>query len=240
MNDMTEVTTIQELEHLATDIVAGERDLSGGAEGAFSPFINQDPMIPMLADRERELTDAGQNPVIVIRGKKYDSDTIKIAIVIITIWVIIWYNTGLLEIIKADKIFLVIFAGFILWVIGNILTAGTTSGSVIFETNTLLTVEQMISILFGTMVIFALFHRKLKLESACKDFVGTIIAYIILLLGMASMWVNLINSGRIFKAIRRFKQSIYNIALSLFMTICLIAIRGGPCVIPKLPTPVLP
>ncbi len=233
---MNGTTSLEELERIANQIVLENTPAHATSPITEQPIptekqgVVQNPVFVQTAsEREKEITDAGQNPYIMVRGHKFDSDTIKIGLIAIFMWVLIWYNTGLLKLLSADKLFLIIFVGFIAWTLSNIYTASTTSGSVIFETNTLLTVEQMISILFGTMVLFAVFHRRLRLESNCKDFIGRIILYIIVILTLASLWVNLINTGRVFKAIRRFKQAMYNIALSLFLIICLIILKGGNC-----------
>lgn len=162
-------------------------------------------------------------------GNEYDVDTTIVLLLTIVIWIIIWRTSGLYKTLRYDPIFIIIFLLFILYSIINIFTSGTTSGGVVHELNILLTVEQMISILFGTVVLFALFSDKIPLHRNCKAVVSKLTLSIIIILTTASLWVNVITSGRAFRAIRKFKQGVYNISLALFILIGIIFIKGKDC-----------
>jgi hypothetical protein len=172
------------------------------------------------------------NPVIILYGKKYDVDSVVVGLVLVTIWVLIWRTSGLSKTLlvnpkgKFDLTFTLIFILFNIYVILNIWSAGTTSGGVVYELNILLTVEQMISILFGTMVLFAIFGSKIPVHANCQKIIFKLTISIIILLTVASLWVNVWTSGRGFRALRKFKQGVYNIALAVFIIIGFIYVKG--------------
>lgn len=168
-------------------------------------------------------------PMFFLFGERVDRDSAIVIYLIIFIWIAIWKTTQLYKILRYDKTFLIIFFMFILYMLININTSGTTSGGVIYELNILLTVEQMVSILFGTMVLFALFQDRLPVHENCRYIIQRIMIAIVIILGVASLWINVITSGKAFRAIRKFKQGIYNIALTLFIIVCLIFIKGSQC-----------
>lgn len=123
--------------------------------------------------------------------------------------------------------FSIIFWLYILYTLANIQSSDHTSGGVVYELNILLTVEQMISILFGTLVLFMLFHHNVKIHDNCKPVVFKLAVSIVIILTSASLWVNVWTTGRAFRAVRKFKQGIYNIALALFMITGIIFIRSN-------------
>ncbi len=178
---------------------------------------------------EPEVIDEHQNPVLVILGKKYDIDSIAVGLLIICIWILIWKTSGLWKTLRYDISFTIIFFLFIFYNLTSIVTAGTASGSSVYELNILLTVEQMISILFGTIVLFALFGKNLPVHENCRPVVLKIVMSIVVVLTTASLWVSVWTSGRAFRTIRRFKQGIYNVALVLFIIVSLIFIKGNKC-----------
>lgn len=179
--------------------------------------------------QEKETLHEQSNPTLTLFNHDFDIDTIVIGIIISVIWVIIWKTSGLWNVMKNDILFMIIFYSFLLYVIINVITAGTTSGGVVYELNILLTVEQMISILLGSVIIFALFSSNLNSHPKCKDTIFRLIMNCVVVLSLSSLWVNVITTGRAFRAIRKFKQGSYNIALSLFIIIGLIYVRGNEC-----------
>jgi hypothetical protein len=185
-------------------------------------------------DDDGEEEDGGdigekQNPTIQFLGYTYDRDSAIVGLILIIIWIIIWKTSGLWKTLRYDISFIVIFFLLILYIIANIATAGTSSGGVVYELNILLTVEQMISILFGTVVLFALFGKNLPIHENCRHIILRLSMSIVVILTTASLWVNLWTSGRAFRSVRKFKQGIYNVALTLFIIIGLIFIKGSKC-----------
>jgi hypothetical protein len=51
----------------------------------------------------------------------------------------------------------------------------------------------------------------------------------VVILTTASMWINVVTSGRAFRFIRKLKQGIYNIALTFLIIVGLIFIKGVAC-----------
>ena len=181
------------------------------------PRDEPEPIPPLIIDEE-EIREK-QNPIFELFGLRLDIDsTIAIGLGIF-VWVYIWHVTGLLDLIHKKYSYLVIFSMFILYSLVNIVTSGSKSGGVVYELNILLTVEQMISILFGTMVVLTLFSEKIPTHPEIKRTVSRILISILMMLSLASMWINVITSGRAFRAIRKTKQSFYNISLALVATI---------------------
>jgi len=195
------------------------------------------PTTPVIIDEvqdeseEEEESEIGEkkNATWNLFGNEYDVDTTVVLLLTIIIWILIWRTSGLYKTLRYDPIFIIIFLLFILYSIINIFTSGITSGGVVHELNILLTVEQMISILFGTVILFALFSDKIPLHHNCKAVVSRLTLSIIIILTTASLWVNVITSGRAFRAIRKFKQGVYNISLALFILIGIIFLKGKDC-----------
>lgn len=182
---------------------------------------------------EDKTANAKQNatiPMFLLFGEQVDKDSAIVIYMIIFLWIVLWRVSNLYKTLKYDRIFSIIFFSFIFYMLMNITTSGTTSGGVIYELNILLTVEQMISILLGTVILFTLFEHKLPIHESCRGIIKRIMFLIIIILTLSSLWVNVITTGRAFRAIRKFKQGVYNIALILFMIVCLLFIKGNQCV----------
>lgn len=204
-------------------------DLKDIEEEAVSPIT---PVIEVdVEDEDEDENGFGEkkNATWTLFGNEYDVDTTVVLLLTVVIWIIIWRSSGLYKTLRYDPIFIIIFLLFILYSIINIFTSGTSSGGVVHELNILLTVEQMISILFGTVVLFALFSEKIPLHQNCKAVVSRLTLSIIIILTTASLWVNVITTGRAFRAIRKFKQGVYNISLTLFILIGIIFMKGKDC-----------
>jgi len=167
------------------------------------------------------------NPTILVGGRKLDYDTMLVMLVTVVAWITIWQQSGLLSQILRNPSLLFVFVAFIGYSIMNVYTSGTTSGGVMYELNILLTVEQMISILFGTMVLFAVFYQRIPfIPDRCKFTIHKLIIPIVMVLTISSMWLNLVTSGRSFRALRKLKQGFYNIALALFIVITVVLLKG--------------
>lgn len=231
----TEVTTIEELldkyidkngEEIQDEEIEEIQDLQ--TEEIESEEIAQETK--EQETKEQETIGEKRNPVFRVFGKQLDQDSVFVSIVILVIWLFIWRYTGLWKTLRHDVTFAFVFVSFILYVFANTITAGTTSGGVVYELNILLTVEQMISILFGTVVLFTLFSKNLPLGDNCRKVVLRISISAIIILTFASMWISVWTSGRAFRAIRKFKQGVYNITLSLFVLIGMIFFHQDlPC-----------
>lgn len=190
---------------------------------------------PMPEEKTEEQNIIGEktNPTLALFGHLYDVDSIIVGILHILIWILIWRASGMHRLLftRKDKPYDAVFTGifwtYILYTFVNITSSDHTSGGVVYELNILLTVEQMISILFGTLVLFMLFHEKIDTHANCKAVIFKLSVSIVVILTTASLWVNVWTTGRAFRAVRKFKQGIYNIALGLFAIIGLLYIRAS-------------
>jgi cation transport ATPase len=182
-------------------------------------------------DVEEESRELGlkKNPHFTIFGKDFDIDSMIIGIILVIVWITIWKTTGLWKTLKYDISFIIIFFMFILYTLLNIYTAGVTAGGIVYEMNILTSVEQMISILYGTMVLFALFGKNLPVHENCRPIIMKLIMSIIIVLTVSSMWINVWVTGRAFRAVRKLKQGSYNVSLALFIIIGLILLKGNKC-----------
>lgn len=182
-------------------------------------------------NEEVEESEIGEkrNPTIDLFGRELDVDSTVVMVLILLIWIVIWFYSGLWKTLQYDPSFSIIFFLFIAYVLANLATSGTTSGGVVYELNILLSVEQMVSILFGTIVLFALFNNRLDTDETCRSIVSKLSVSIVVILATASLWVNIYTSGRAFRAVRKFKQGIYNISLTLFIVIGLLFLKNTPC-----------
>lgn len=192
-------------------------------------------VVSSTVDETKEMIDLAEdidigksdNPTISIGGVALDYDTMLVMLVTVVAWVTIWQQSGLLSQIIRNPSLLFVFLSFIGYCIMNVYTSGSTSGGVMYELNILLTVEQMISILFGTMVLFAVFYQRIPfIPDRCKFTIHKLIIPIVLVLTISSMWLNLVTSGRSFRALRKLKQGFYNIALALFIVISIVLLKG--------------
>lgn len=241
---MSNVTQIDDLENDILDNIDIDIDLlddevddevefevDDTPEEAVSPVT----MINDLEEEEEEEEDIGEkrNPILKFMGQEYDRDSAVVFGTIIVIWVLIWATSGLWKTLKYEPTFSGIFFLFIFYMLLQIHTSGTSSGGVVYELNILLTVEQMISILFGTIVVFTLFSHylrdKLNVHENCMKIIFKLSISTIIILTAASLWINVWTSGQAFRAVRKFKQGIYNVSLTLFIIIGLIIYKGADC-----------
>lgn len=205
-------------------------------EGAISPIEYRDDVEIEVEEEENDIGEK-KNPIVNIFGNEYDKDSLIIGILLVVLWGLIWRYSGLYKTLalsfnkkfSTDISFIVIFFLFIVYVLLNIVTAGVSSGGVVYELNILLTVEQMISILFGTVVLFVLFNKNLPVDDNCRPVLLKLGMSIVIILTISSLWVNVWTSGRAFRSVRKFKQGLYNIALTLFIIIGLIFLKGNKC-----------
>ena len=167
-----------------------------------------------------------ENPTIDVFGHKIDQDTLIIMGVMLVFWILIFFRSGVTDILQNNTTLYTIFIFFGLYLLANTFTSGHKSGGVVYELNILLTVEQMVSILYGTMVLFLLFNKNIPISDTHKAVVNNLGVIIIFLLTIASMWVNLYSSGRSFRFLRKFKQGVYNIALVCFSMILVIYLQS--------------
>lgn len=240
-------TAVDELEDLA-DEVLDNNEKEDTPEDATSPTPIDDEEDEGEDEEEGEDGEEGEegeegdddnigktkNPVIHIFGLEIDQDSMVVGLLIIVIWIMIWFSSGLSKTLDKDITFTIIFLLLIAYTLVNIVTAGSSSGGVVYELNILLTVEQMIAILFGTIVLFALFNGNIPVHENCKRVIVQLSISIVIVLTIASLWVNIKSTGRSFRAIRKFKQGIYNVALTIFIIIGLIYVKGTKC--PKPPS----
>jgi hypothetical protein len=183
---------------------------------------------PTKPEPESEIGEK-KNPTIKFNGYEYDKDSLVIIFMVIFIWSLIWKTTGLWKVLQYDKSFMVIFFAFILYMLMTARSSGITSGGVVYELNILLSVEQMISILFGTVILFAIFHNKIDVHANCKPVIFKLVMSTVMILTAASLWINVYTTGRAFRAVRKFKQGIYNVSLTLLLIIGLIYVKGNMC-----------
>jgi hypothetical protein len=217
-------TPISKLEMLADTVLQPQPDKLQQAS-AVSPGSAE----PSTTTEEKEDGNEKTNPTLEVFHLKIDTDTLVVGLVVLLVWVLIWKTSGLWPLLFKDTIFAGIFILFFIYVIANVISAGVTSGSVVYELNVLLTVEQMISILLGSIIVFALFSNSIPVHENCKGVLTKLTMSSVMVLSVSSLWVNVITTGRAFRAIRKFKQGMYNIALALFIIIGLIYIKGNPC-----------
>ena len=178
---------------------------------------------------EAETIGENQNPVVRVFDYDLDIDSIIVSVLLVLIWTSIWFGSGLSSSLRYDWVFTVVFILFIVYNGVNVISAGTTSGGVVYELNILLTVEQMVAILLGSVILFLLFHKGLQFPEGCSGVVSKLLMSNVVILMVASLWVNVITTGRAFRFIRKFKQGIYNIALTFFIIVGIIYIKGIRC-----------
>ncbi len=187
-----------------------------------SPPTQPMPLPPLpspLPDDTDDTIHERENPTVNLFGLILDRDSLFVTLTAIATWILIWSYTGLLQKIPSNWIFLVIFSSFIIYTILNLLSSTPTSGNALYELNILLTVEQMVAILFGTVIVFVLFSDRLNIHVEAKRVIERIGYATLILLSISSLWVNVITSGRAFRVVRKGKQAIYNIAYVLFIAI---------------------
>jgi len=193
---------------------------------AVSPTPIQALPPPPPPEEDDEIIEKS-NPTVLFLNRKLDIDSIIIHTTVIALWIIIWWYSGLMGRIRTQVLLGLVFIIFIAYNISSIFTAGHSSGGVVYELNILLTVEQMVSILFGTIVLFTLFKKNLSMTDTCQKVINTICYSMIIILTLASSWVSIWTSGRAFRAIRKAKQGLYNITLFLFVVVGLILLKSN-------------
>ncbi len=178
-----------------------------------------------IEEEESEINEK-QNPTVQFFHYQLDLDSLIVHSIIIFIWFVIWFGTGLRRMVGKDFIFSVVFLLFLIYNILSVFTAGKSSGGVVYELNILLTVEQMVSILLGAVILFTLFYKNLPVNAVCAPIINKLCVSNVILLTISSLWVSVWTSGRAFRSIRKFKQGIYNIALMIMIIVGLLFLRG--------------
>lgn len=192
---------------------------------AVSPTPVSDEKEEQEEEEESEINEK-RNPIVRLFNYELDLDSMIVHFLIIAIWMTIWFGTGLRTMVGKDIIFSVVFILFLIYNILSIFTAGKSSGGVVYELNILLTVEQMVSILLGAVILFTLFYKNLPMHPACAPIINKLCISNVVLLTLSSLWVSVWTSGRAFRSIRKFKQGIYNIALMIMIIVGLLFLRG--------------
>lgn len=187
------------------------------------------PPAPETKMTESESIGENQNPVVRVFNYDLDLDSITVSLLILFTWLTIWYGSGLYKTLKYDWIFSLVFFFFVVYLVVGVISAGTTSGGIVYELNILLTVEQMIAILLGSAILFTLFSKNLPAPEGCSSIVFRLLMSDVVILMIASLWVNVITTGRAFRFIRKLKQGIYNIALTFLIIVGIIYIKGVRC-----------
>lgn len=195
---------------------------------AVSPTPVTENVKETVEEEEEEESEINEkrNPIVRFFNYELDLDSMIVHLLIIFIWLTIWFGTGLRTMVGKDIIFSVVFMLFLLYNIVSIFTAGKSSGGVVYELNILLTVEQMVSILLGAVILFTLFYKNLPMHPACAPIINKLCISNVVLLTLSSLWVSVWTSGRAFRSIRKFKQGIYNIALMIMIIVGLLFLRG--------------
>lgn len=177
---------------------------------------------------EDEIGEKG-NPTFMFQGFEIDVDTARVVGLLLVIWIFIWRITGVYTSLRHDLLFTFIFISFTIYLLTALVTSGHYSGSITYELNILLSVEQMLIIVFGTVVLFTLFSSKLSVHESCAPVIKRINLAMLVLLCTANLWVSIYNSPRAFRTIRKMKQGIYNIVMIMFMVCLMIILRGNQC-----------
>lgn len=186
------------------------------------------PTVPVPEEEPSEIGEK-KNPTLTIGNYDFDIDSCVVMLLLILIWSFIWKTSGLWAMLKYDITFIFLYFFFIIYCVLNMFTSGNTSGSIVYELNILMNVEQMVSILFGTMILFTLFKDRLEIHQGCKKLISHLMMSIVIIMTIISLWVNVFVSGRAFRALRKFKQGVYNISLMLFLITGLIYIKQTTC-----------
>ena len=193
-----------------------------------SPTFNfSDNVLDVREEAEETGVAEHRNPTIHINGYDIDIDSMVVILINIILWILFWFFSGIYVLIGRDLLSTILFFGFIVYMICNIIISGNTSGNVMYELNILMSVEQMVAILFGAIVLFTMFIPHFQtISSECRSVVQRIAVLILIVLTLASLWINLWTNGRAFRMVRKLKQGLYNLALCLFLMICIILSRG--------------
>jgi hypothetical protein len=249
-NIMHGVTSLSDLDDSIDEHLLEQQ--SSSASGPFTPFqsstdpstpstpvspvsptqpdsTSTDGTVPLTRTRTESEIREEENPTIRVLGVKYDLDTIIVNFSIIAVWIAIWWFSGLYRTLQYDPAFFLVFFLFASYMLINVASAGTTSGGVVYELNILLNVEQMISILFGSFMLFVLFNQSIPYHDSCRTLVFNLAMSVMMILATSSMWVNVVTSGRAFRFVRKLKQGIYNASLSIFVLILMIMLKANPC-----------
>lgn len=170
-------------------------------------------------DEGREIKES-RLPTIDLLGYTIDRDALIVGVCVLLLWILlclfILRNTGLSTVFSmAIGLIMLLFA---VYIIASVFSSEPSAGGVVFELANLTSVEQMISVITGSFILF--FGLMLFLPSPddrMKRVLCSLSLVSMLLIGAISMWVNTIMTGRAFRNLRKIKQAGYNIVLCLFI-----------------------
>jgi hypothetical protein len=170
-------------------------------------------------DESRDIRES-KTPTILIAGHQVDRDAVILGVSTLIVWgTICWYIMNNIQLPPMFKWpVTIIMSLFAVYIVVAVLSMDPSSGGIVFELNNLTSVEQMISVILGSFVVFfGLIFFIPSIPTETRHVLITLACVSLLLLGVISMWVNTIMSGRAFRNLRRFKQAMYNMVLCLFI-----------------------
>jgi hypothetical protein len=155
-------------------------------------------------------------------GKDIDLKSLYISILAIISSILIWYYTDILSDLIVDNNLLILFSVLIINFIAQIFTSSISAGSITLEQSKLLAVNQINSLLIGTILVF-IFIMKIHTDTNTKIFSVATILIIMNLLN--SMNLSVRKNGSSIRTLRKIKEVFLNISITLFASLVYISMK---------------
>jgi hypothetical protein len=171
----------------------------------------------LLPDKKLDDQELHKNDTLNLFGIEIDLDSAKINIAGIFLWIIIWYKLKLFQRIEEDKTLLVIFIGFIIHNISQILNSSLYSASSSGEMVNLINIEQMGAVIFGSFALFSLFILSSYFTFENKKIINIILLTCLAIGCFQLVFFSTERTGKNFRKLRKVKENLFNTMIVLFL-----------------------
>jgi hypothetical protein len=169
----------------------------------------------IIDEEELNLKDTD---TIQIRNMKFDKTSFIILISAMVIFTIIWAAAGLFGETKKTKGLFVIYIIAMKIFVYQIIYSSTFTGNITYEQSNLVSLEQLGSMFVGSIVVLTVFISNIKpYKLHPKTF--TILMLCIMLGSLMYVVISFRKTGYNLRIVRKVKQAIFNIVISLFIAI---------------------
>lgn len=166
------------------------------------------------------------DPIIILFGYNIGLNNLVIKIAVIIITAIFWYIFGLFSFAKDNVILQIIFACVLIIPLIQIFTSSYLSGSFTLETSKVIHIDQMLSALLGSVLIYIYIYNNILITNATnKRIINYMFLGLIFVILIMQMHVNVKISGSQLKSVHLAKESAFNMIILTLIAISSISLK---------------
>ena len=146
---------------------------------------------------------------ITILGRKVDKISFYIFLGSIIVIILLYYFSGVFKLAQNHKYLYVLMIASVLFFVNQIFTSSTTTAGTAIERDELISLSELIIVLFSSLVLFFVFNKNTRNNK--------ILVIAIIILAINLIFISGQKSGTHYRTIRKVKQSLFNMALFMFI-----------------------